>query len=233
MEKHFTKIVVISDTHNIHHKINIPECDILIHCGDYSFRGRNWEIEGFYSWLNEQPAKHKVSIQGNHELGWEKDPKFCEKLAKENCPDVILLDNKMVTVEGINIHGTPYTPYFHNWAYNTGRSIAEAGYYNKPFSKDVHKKISKKADIVVCHGPPLGTLDQLVFADGTPKGEFVGCGHLKDRIKIVKPKLVLFGHIHCGYGEEHKDEVSYYNASICGETYAADNEPVIINYEKE
>jgi hypothetical protein len=34
------KIVAISDVHNKYQKLIIPECDILISAGDYSFRGK-------------------------------------------------------------------------------------------------------------------------------------------------------------------------------------------------
>lgn len=71
-----TKLVCISDTHNHHKKLIIPECDVLIHCGDYSSKGHEWEIRDFYKWLDKQPAKHIISIQGNHELGWEKNPEI-------------------------------------------------------------------------------------------------------------------------------------------------------------
>lgn len=46
-----TKIVAISDTHNRYKKVTIPECDILISCGDYSFQGTESEVRNFHNWL--------------------------------------------------------------------------------------------------------------------------------------------------------------------------------------
>jgi len=35
-----TRIVAISDTHNQHDEIELPEGDILVHCGDFTNTGR-------------------------------------------------------------------------------------------------------------------------------------------------------------------------------------------------
>ncbi len=41
------KIVVISDTHNQHRKLLLPEGDMIIHCGDISGRGTSTEVYDF------------------------------------------------------------------------------------------------------------------------------------------------------------------------------------------
>jgi len=226
------KIVGISDTHNQHEKVQIPECDILIHAGDYSFKGYDHEIRAFYKWLNKQPAKHKISISGNHELGFESDPKRGTEIALQECPDVKLLNHESITVEGIKIFGSPWTPYFCNWAYNAGRTIEEAAYYQKPFIGDLWKDIPEDVDIVVSHGPVYGILDELCKIDGTPKGQFVGCVELLKVIQKVKPKVHIAGHIHAAYGQVHKEGVSYYNVCICNESYYPSNPITEIDYVK-
>lgn len=87
------KIVAILDTHCRFHKLKIPQCDVLIDCGDYSTRGYLHETIEFYKWFNLQSARFKISVQGNHELGWDQDPEIHRKIALERCPDVILLEN--------------------------------------------------------------------------------------------------------------------------------------------
>ncbi len=67
------KIVAISDVHCKWNKVVIPECDILISAGDYSFQGEPHVVVDFHKWLNKQPAKHKISVQGNHEKQVEKN----------------------------------------------------------------------------------------------------------------------------------------------------------------
>jgi Icc-related predicted phosphoesterase len=228
------KLVCISDTHNKHRQIKIPDCDILISAGDYSSKGYDREIIDFYKWLNEQNANHIVSIQGNHELGWEANPEKCKKLALEHCPAVHLLEDQSINIEGINIYGSAYTPYFYDWAYNAGRTITEAAHYRKPFIGDIWAKIPENTNILVTHGPAYGILDELTYIDGTPKGQFVGCVELGKRINELKElDLHICGHIHCAHGQKHIDGVSYYNASICDEVYQVTNPITIIEYEKE
>ena len=57
------KIVCISDVHGKWNKIEIPECDILISAGDYSFTGERHMVRDFHKWMNKQPAKHKISVR--------------------------------------------------------------------------------------------------------------------------------------------------------------------------
>ena len=49
------KIVAISDTHGMHRRINMPEGDVLLHCGDFCRTGTMAEVTDFASWLIEQP----------------------------------------------------------------------------------------------------------------------------------------------------------------------------------
>jgi 3',5'-cyclic AMP phosphodiesterase CpdA len=69
------KIVFISDTHNKHRDVMLPEnIDILVHSGDFTLRGREKEIKDFSAWLGELKIKHKIVIAGNHDLMFEDNP---------------------------------------------------------------------------------------------------------------------------------------------------------------
>lgn len=61
------RIAAISDIHNRHSKLVIEPCDILIVAGDYTGQGTISEVRNFHKWLNKQPARHKLVVQGNHE----------------------------------------------------------------------------------------------------------------------------------------------------------------------
>ena len=65
------KIICISDTHRKHHKIEMPEGDILIHAGDFTRYSKAFEIESFNEWLGELPFEEKICIAGNHEFLFE------------------------------------------------------------------------------------------------------------------------------------------------------------------
>lgn len=219
------KICAISDTHNRHHDLIIPECDVLIHCGDYSGHGLRGEVEAFCTWFNAQPGKNKILVQGNHELGVENN-KEAFTLMEELCPGIILLHDSEVIIEGIKFYGSPWTPYFYDWAYNAGRTIVEAAHYQKPFIGDFWNKISDDTDVLITHGPPYEILD------GTNDGRNVGCVGLKRRVGVVRPDLHFFGHIHHSYGEKHIDGTSFYNTAICDEKYYPSNKPMVVEYEK-
>lgn len=66
--KEFVKFVCISDTHTKHKELKIPDADVLIHAGDFTYKGKEQELKDFYKFLKELPHKHKVVIAGNHDL---------------------------------------------------------------------------------------------------------------------------------------------------------------------
>lgn len=218
------KIVAISDVHGKWNKLTIPECDILISCGDYSFRGEPHMVKDFHAWLNKQEANYIISLQGNHEKWVEANFPQAKEIAEKECPGVYFIDHGIIEIEGIKFFASAATPYFCNWAWN---------YYPSELEKH-WKKIPDDTNILLTHGPPYEILDELVFPDGTPNGKSAGCYHLRDRIKELKDlKMHFFGHIHCGYGQKEIDGVKYYNVSICDEVYAPSNSITVIDYVKE
>lgn len=238
------KIVALSDTHNRHKQIKSFQDfnshlneekeplggDIIIHAGDATARGEPGELERFIKWYSELDFSYKVFVPGNHDFGCENNSNVYKKICEDH--GVIYLNHDLVTIEGINIFGSPWTPYFYNWAFNGGRTLSDAAHYKKPFLGDLWAQIPENTNILVTHGPPYGVLDELVYVDGTPKGQFVGCEELMKVIKKIKPDIHIFGHIHCGYGVKHIDGTSFYNAAICDEMYSATNAPHIITYVK-
>lgn len=215
------KIVAISDTHGKWNRLQIPECDILISAGDYSFRGEKHMVEDFHKWLNKQQAGYVVSVQGNHELNVEKNFEQMKEVAEKACPGVHFIAEGGVNIEGINIWGSAVTPWFRNWAWNVERG---------PKIKAHWDKIPTNTNILVTHGPPYGILDIVPFANGTPK-ERVGCHDLLNRlIDLPDLKMHIFGHIHHSHGAEMVANVRFYNASICDEAYMPTNPVTIIEY---
>ena len=219
------KLAVISDVHCKWQKLQIPEVDLLISCGDYSFKGESWVVKDYHKWLNKQPAKHIISVQGNHELWVEKNFNEAKMIATEACPRVHFIEEGLVEIDGIKIWCSAYTPWFHDWAYNVHRGAEMKKHWDK---------VPDDVNIMAVHGPPYGILDELVYVDGTPKGEFVGCADLYNRLKELKElDLMFFGHIHGAFGEKHLDGVSYYNASICDEGYLPTNPITVVEYDKK
>jgi len=224
------KLTFISDTHNKHQSIGVSDNggDIIFHSGDATGHGSEWEIVKFLKWYSELNYKHKVFIPGNHDFGFEKEPSKYRKMFAD--AGVHLLIDEGVTLEGINIWGSPVTPWFHNWAFNRARNGAEASLHNVDFIFPHWDMIPQDTDILITHGPPYMILDELQYVDGTPKGQFVGCEDLLARIKEVGPKIHAFGHIHCGYGTKKVDDTLFINASCLDETYSPGNEPINVEF---
>lgn len=208
------KIVAISDTHNNHNGILIPECDILIHAGDESFHGRKDEIEAFARWFDKQPAKHLVWIPGNHSQGVEAYWPGSKHWLADISPRTNILMNSDVTLDGVKIWGSPVTPWFYDWAWNVERGEAIKKYWDM---------IPTDTFIVVTHGPPHGILDM------TASGENVGCKDLMDAMLRIKPKLMVFGHIHEAHGVFSTPDTTFVNASIVNRRYQPVYEPIVVD----
>jgi predicted phosphodiesterase len=67
------RIVAISDTHTMERNFQIPDGDVLVHCGDFTYKGRQEEITDFLDWFLDLPHKNKILIAGNHDVTLEKN----------------------------------------------------------------------------------------------------------------------------------------------------------------
>lgn len=226
------KIVAISDTHNQHDQIIIPECDILIHAGDATYEGSYRECMSFLFWMQGQnQCKHKIFVPGNHDFYFQKSDYI------QNIPSgITVLIDKAITIEGIKIYGTPWSPFFYDWAFN-GLELRNQGYNYKggpgPCSPDdKHPLLSEKfnmipddTNIVICHGPPrIGKLDLVERTQ-----EYVGSTELLKNIRRL-PNFIagFYGHIHSGYGSIKDKTGTHYNVSVCTEKYKPTNPVTII-----
>lgn len=227
------KIVAISDTHNLHDTLTIPECDILIHAGDATGDGTAKECIAFLLWMSSlDQCKHKIFVPGNHDFMFQKN-------YKEHVPtNVNVLIDKSITIGGIKIYGTPWQPFFYDWAFNGLEKRPGYDYSYKggpgpcspdaehPLLKDKFLMIPDDTNIIVCHGPPnIGNID---LVDRTK--EHVGSVELTNAIKRL-PNLIagFYGHIHSGYGKVTAGNATHYNVSICDERYRPYNPITIIN----
>ncbi len=205
------KIVCLSDTHNFHAQIAVPDGDILIHAGDATGRGTVEEIHSFNKWFAALPHRHKIFVAGNHDWLFETSNRFARTLLDSS---IHYLQDSFVEVENLKIYGSPWQPRFFDWAFNLMRGAELA---------EKWELIPNDTDILITHGPPNGILDEV------PRQYFIentGCEELRKRVEITKPKLHIFGHIHCGYGQTKKFGVKFINASNCDENYDPINPPI-------
>ena len=209
------KIVCLSDTHNCNEQIAVPNGDILIHAGDATIRGTEHEVEDFLAWFSSLPHKYKIFVAGNHDWLFETNNRYARLLTANF--NIKYLQDSSTIIEGLKIYGSPWQPRFYDWAFNLtrGAEIAEKW-----------KLIPDETDILITHGPPHGILDEV------PRKFFVentGCEELRKKVEEIRPKLHVFGHIHCGYGQTEKFGVKFINASNCDESYEPTQPPIVID----
>lgn len=211
-----SKIVAISDTHL--HFPEIPDGDILIHSGDFSFLGTEKDCIDFNAWLGTLPHKHKICVPGNHDWLAYREP----KRFKDIMTNAVVLINEEVTIEGLRIYGSPYTPEFGDWAYM----------YKKKNAKALWDMIPEGIDVLVTHGPPKGILDEVLEFNsltGEIEVRWCGCPELYNRVMDIKPKVHFFGHIHENQGCLVQNGINFINASIMNKRYNAINKPTVID----
>lgn len=219
------RILFISDTHQKHHELTLPEADIIIHAGDISGRGSYAAVENFLQWFSKQKANFMVFIAGNHDIGLE-NPQWDMIRLLEQYPEITYLNNSGTTIEGINIFGSPISPTFgRGWAFNRDRGEEIKAEWDK---------IPEGTDILVVHTPPYGKGDLLIPRHRRPNEDpNVGCKDLLNAIKRLRPTAVCFGHIHSGYGVVVEDGISYINASVLNDDYMYVNPPILVEYDTE
>jgi len=101
--------LTLSDTHGKHRLLkNLPEADAIIHAGDISKNGSEHSVVDFMSWFSELDYEYKIFIAGNHDFYFERETdSYLKKMIPAN---LIYLNDSGVTINGINIWGSPITP---------------------------------------------------------------------------------------------------------------------------
>lgn len=223
MNKKF-KITAISDTHNKHKVLDgfLPGGDILLHAGDTTGRGWKTELENFFKWFDGiDNYDHKVFIAGNHDFGFQDNLDIMKGLLTGYKTIDYLQDEWMEIGDNpdnvVKIWGTPWQPEFYNWAFNLPRGES---------LKEKWDMIPQNTDILIVHGPPQGKLDYVPHSN-----ENVGCEELMKKIKEIKPKIVVFGHIHEGYGYVFDGNTHYINASVLDGNYIFKNKPITFEWD--
>jgi len=174
------RLAAISDLHGF-----LPEiapCDVLLIAGDVcpvedhdlDFQ-RRWLHGPFAAWLRGLDAGEIVGVAGNHDFVAQADPDVMRSL-----PWTYLCDES-VEIDGVRIHGSPWTATFMEWAFMQDEEDLPA----------LWSLIPDDADVLVTHGPPHGHGDLAVH------GLHVGSESLAARLlQLDRLRLHAFGHIH-------------------------------------
>lgn len=216
------RITFISDTHGKHELLTnqLPGGNVLVHAGDISEMGREHEVRKFLKWFDSISwYDYKIFIAGNHDwLFQHQDRRMIDVILKNYGDNITYLQDEYVDIWGIKFYGSPWTPYFNNWAFNLTR--------NGDQLRDVWQKIPENTDVLITHGPPYQILD---YTDNSPHP--VGCERLQSRVLQVKPIIHTFGHIHESYGEKKFQDVTFLNATNMDGSYIINNPPITLNLD--
>lgn len=207
------RIACISDTHLQESTLKVPECDILIHAGDMGkFNSTEQDLALFDEWcasLGLEPSRILVCA-GNHD--------FClqnNKNAKDLLSHCTYLFDESVSIGGIKFYASPWQPAFFNMAFNLERDGTEL--------KKKWDEIPDDTDVLITHAPPYG------LGDLISPGEHLGCKLLLERVRQVRPRLHVCGHIHSGQGTYKTDfNMLVVNAAVCDNDYNPVNQSIII-----
>jgi len=128
------RIVAVSDTHNQHSKLNVPDGDVFIHAGDATDYGRRLELVSFFDWMNSLPHKNKIYVPGNH------DKQITSNVNKwsELYPSISILIHNLLVVDDKRFYGC-----MSMWG------------YGEPVEK------SQSCDVLITHNAPYGILDNV------------------------------------------------------------------------
>ncbi|OHS94036.1 Metallophosphoesterase MPPED2 [Tritrichomonas foetus] len=226
------RLFCFSDTHSQHDKIPkewIHPADIALFAGDFSNLGSFSDTQNFISFFSSLPCTYKVMIAGNHELTFDVErrhdiiDRFISHHPNENVDSIkqlileseqiIYLEDSMIELMGVKIYGSPYSPFFCNWAFPTFDQEKGSRW----------KKISNECDVLLVHGPPKKILDL------STRNVHCGCPYLGKMIKKINPALCVFGHIHETYGLVKKGKTTFANVSTLNVRYEVTNKPMIFD----
>lgn len=227
------RIICISDTHSLHEAmlyslnklIDPSKINILVHSGDCTNVGREFETRDFIRWFERlEGFDLKIFIAGNHDFSFEKEPDYLSELIDKEIlskSNVVYLEDESYDFfipqlnKSLKFYGSPWQPEFHNWAFNLPR--------NGNVLNEKWNNIPSDTDILITHGPSYGIRDK------TPSNEYVGCELLRNKIREIKPLIHISGHIHNSRGVEMYGDTLCINASICTEQYKPINKPIIVD----
>lgn len=222
------RVVFISDHHTQLDSVKVPDGDILIDAGDWTYVGSVEEISAYNRKMGKLPHKNKICVAGNHDRLLEQEP----SLGRSLLTNVMYIQDEEIEIKGLHIYGSPWQPTFgYGWAFNLPRGRSLATRWNS---------IPDNLDILITHGPPFEVLDTVRRMDDLmwPNDrmldlgivEHVGCQDLKETVDQVKPKVHVFGHIHGARGIKKTKNTLFLNASICNESYKPKNKPIVVDF---
>ena len=192
------RVVCISDTHvrwNSLEKLQLPDGDVLVHCGDFTNSGTKQEWKSMVRFMNEAASRfrHRVFICGNHD--YVEKGQTPEKIQQMFGDAATYLQDSAVAIDGVKFYGTPCT------------NINMAFHANEDQQEVVFSAIPEDTDVLLTHQPPFNCLD-LAWVRNSDNRRCHWCSQvheryqhwgskaLRRRVAMVNPSVHVFGHVH-------------------------------------
>lgn len=228
------KIYGIADTHGITTKLDLPECDLLLHAGDIcadlyqripirAFPGLSidWMKEVWLPYiqpyLDSGKIKHIVMTWGNHDWTQYIPPESWDFLP----PQIHIGVDELIEIQGVNVWCSPWSNEFKGWAWMKESILLEERY----------ARIPEGVDIILSHQPPFGYggSGPGLIDNRTGAPLQLGSAELVEAINRVRPKHVVCGHIHAGAGKyQMPNATQVWNVAVVDEQYKLVREAVEI-----
>lgn len=199
------------------------DCDLAVIAGDICPEGRyleqfRWIHGEFFPWLQKFPRA--VWIAGNHDRVCDS-----ETVIVSPYPHVYLQDNAHQPFRPMDTHNYSFGDFNGLTVWGSPWSLPYGNYAFMACEEFIQRKLEgvRSCSILVSHGPPYGYGD-------VPENDRIHCGSkaLLNAIDTCKPRLVVCGHIHSGYGVYYRDKTILVNAACCNEEYNQVNKPILI-----
>lgn len=199
----FLRLVFISDTHERHRQVTLPEADVLLHCGDITFSsvlGRESRgtriLADFNEWLATTPCKERVVIGGNHDVA-------LQRLGVDGASRMLSAATAVLQDSAITLPEAKLKIYGNGWS--------EGDSHNKAWQTQVPEisEACQGADIVLTHQyhPHVA---KAVFAK-------------------TRPKIWGSGHEHSEHGIHYEDGTLFANAAVLDSKYTPVQAPVVVD----
>lgn len=227
------RIVAVSDLHG--HLPEIPPCDLLIVAGDICpdrfgpFLAlhdppsqRVWFDQNVRPWLAASPATHKLLTWGNHDWCGQMCDFSADSPSRARSTDLQILVDEGAAIsqkgDAVSVWATPWSNKFMLWAFMRHPSDLA----------DTYAAIPVGVDVLVSHQPPWSYGDRVPDGHGG-RARHVGSRELLEAIDRVRPRVVICGHIHRGFGRYEHQGIPVFNVSVVDETYKLVNPPTVID----
>lgn len=240
IEEKKIKCVAISDTHG--DLPQLPECDVVCHCGDLSpldyqddqTMMMGWFYLEFLPWVESLPCKKFIMIAGNHDFFLEN----IHKRIKEITPDGMKYTWRSAGDVTKKLFPGMLKSKYNKLVYLCDSSFEYEGrrFYGTPYIGDLdrwafyrdsegltekYRNIPKKCDVILTHMPPkIEGLGEVIQTRCFNTGADYGSTELADVLKTRDFKYALCGHVHSGqHNPVEMDGKKLANVSLKNENY--------------